>query len=229
MTEIATERRQRTEALRAEGFPRRLSQLYAVITACLIVQAGLHALTFLLEITLGDGLVGLPGAPVPLLTHVYRASFWVFALAIPLGCFFWMRWLDWSVKNRLVESGGRFGRTPAGVVWAYFIPLVNLYRPLIDLRRLYQAETRFGQEAPGVMTVWWLVTLAHLVLMLFDIRAGITPLTAASSALGFLSNALALTVILVFRSVQRRALPHGASPDEPAGDGLAPEPQGALA
>ena len=226
MTQNATERRQRVDDLRRDGFPRRLSALYAVMAACLIVQAGLHALTFLLEIVLRDDLIELPGTATSLLTHAYRASFWVFALAIPLGCFFWMRWLDWSVKNRLVESGGRFGRTPAGVVWAYFIPLVNLYRPLIDLRRLYQAETRFGQEAPGVLTVWWLVTLAHLILMLFDIRPGITPLTAASSALGFLSNALALTVVLVFRSVQRRPLPHGAPPDEAADEPPASEPQG---
>ena len=229
MTQSETERQQRVDALRAEGFPKRLSPLYAVILACLIVQAGLHALTFFLEVAVGDGLVELPGTTTSLLTHVYRASFWVFALAIPLGCFFWMRWLDWSVKNRLVESGGRFGRTPAGVVWAYFIPLVNLYRPLIDLRRLYQAETRFGQEPPSVFTVWWLVTLAHLLLMVFDLRDGITPLTAASSALGFLSNALALTTIFVFRSVQRRPLSHGVVPDAGAGQEAPSDAQGALA
>ena len=205
MIESDSERMQRAAALRAEGFPRGLATLYAVMTACLLVQALLHAWTFFAEIALTEE-VSLPfGGDPTLVTHAYRASFWVFALAIPLGCFFWMRWLDWSVKNRIVASDGRFGRTPGGVVWAYFIPVINLFRPLMDLRRLYAAETRFGAEAPGVLVAWWLVTLAHLGLMLFDLQPGITPLTAASSALGFLSNALALTVLMLFRSVQAAA------------------------
>ena len=205
MSESESERARRAASLRADGFPRSLAPLYAVMTGALIVQALLHAWTFFLEVAARDDVVRLPDGTEPFLMHAYRASFWVFALAIPLGCFFWMRWLDWSVKNRIVLSEGRFGRTPSGVVWAYFIPIINLFRPLMDLRRLYSAETRFGAEPPGVLLAWWVVTLAHLALMLFDLQPGITPLTAASSALGVLSNALALTVLLMFRSVQAHA------------------------
>ena len=198
-------RAERAAALRSKGFPRGLGTLYAVMTATLLVQVFLHAWTFLAEVALRDDVVTLPDGTEPFLMHTYRVAFWVFALAIPLGCVAWMRWLDWSVKNRIVLSEGRFGRTPAGVVWAYFIPVINLFRPLMDLRRLYAAETRFGAQPPGVLVAWWLVTLAHLALMLFDLQPGITPLTAASSALGVLSNALALMVLVLFRRVQAHA------------------------
>ena len=229
MSEADSERRGRAADLRAGGFPRSLAPLYAVMAAALIVQMALHAWTFALEVGFRDDVVPLPTGEEPFLLHAYRVSFWIFALAIPLGCFFWMRWLDWSVKNRLVLNDGRFGRTPSGVVWAYFIPGINLFRPLMDLRRLYAAETRFGAEPPGVLVAWWLITLAHLALMVFDIQPGITPLTAASSALGFLSNALALTVLMLFRSVQAyaaAAVPAAAPPDADADGTDAPLTQG---
>lgn len=214
----ARERLGRVRDLRLAGFPRRLEGLYAVMIGALALQALLHGFDALCEaaapLAIREDVEGRRG----LLGHAYLASFFVFALAIPVGCFSWMRWLDWSVKNRLVATEGRFGRTPASVVWAYFVPGLNLFRPLLDLQRLWRAESRFGGEAPMVITAWWVVTLAHLGLMAFSlVQGGATLLTAASSALGVLSNVLALAVLRVFWQVQKdqRPDPSDAAP-EPA-------------
>lgn len=212
----------RVRDLRLDGFPRRLDRPYAVMTASLLVQAALHTFTFLCEVAAPASIEGAPGDVGGLLGHLYVASFFVFALAIPLGCFYWMRWLDWSVKNRIVASEGRFARSPAQVVWAYFIPGLNLFRPLADLRRLWRAASRFAGEAPGVVTAWWVATLSHLGLMAVALAMeGITVVTAASSALGILSNVLALMVLSVFWQVQRMAGPEREDADTDLPQGAA--------
>ena len=200
------ERLSKVRDLRLADFPRRLDGLYAVMIGAIALQALLHLFTFLCEAAARRSVVEDVEGARNLLGHAYLGSFFVFALAIPVGCFFWMRWLDHSVKNRLVTSEGRFGRTPAGVVWAYFIPVLNLFKPLLDLQRLWRAESRFGGEAPLVLTAWWVITLAHLGTMAFSlVLDGITVMTAASSALGVLSNLLALAVLRVFWQVQPEA------------------------
>lgn len=193
--------RDRGRLLRARGWPRSVRAPLAVLTGALLVQLVLHGWTFAAEAFFADRVLPQAGGGRTPVGHLYLASFWVFALAIPVGCVAWMRWLDWSVKNVLASNGTRFGRTPAQVVWAYFVPGVNLYEPLRDLRRLYRANAR-GADAPGLLTAWWAVTLAHLLLMLFDLREGITVLTAASSFLGVLSQALALVVLRLFAARQ---------------------------
>ena len=220
----ARERMSAVRDLRLAGFPRRLDRLYAVMVGALALQALLHGFDFLCEIAAPLAVRPDVTGARSLLGHAYLASFFVFALAIPVGCFFWMRWLDWSVKNRLVASDGRFGLTPARAVWAYFVPVVNLFKPLLDLQRLWRGESRFGGEAPLVLTAWWVVTLAHLGTMAFAlVIGGINPLTAASSALGVLSNLLALAVLRVFWQVQAEARPargERAATDDPFADGV---------
>nr|WP_281373760.1 DUF4328 domain-containing protein [Parvularcula dongshanensis] len=190
----------------------------------LLVQLVLHAFTFACEV-LAPGLVlPQPGGGRTALGHAYLASFFTFAVAIPLGCFTWMRWLDWSVKN-LAAEGRAFPRTPAQVVWAYFIPGVNLYQPPRDLEALWRAQRRAAVPPPAVLPVWWGITLAHLALMLFDVQDGITILTVTSSALGVLGQVLALVLLRLFAQRQRhsgieprpRRLQEGAS--------MAPEPE----
>ena len=220
MTGRARDRMSAVRDLRLAGFPRRLDDPYAVMGGAIALQALLHAFNVLCEAFARGAITPDVEGARSVLGHAYLASFFVFALAIPVGCFFWMRWLDWSVKNRLVASEGRFGRTPAGVVWAYFIPVLNLFKPLTDLQRLWRAESRFGGEAPFVLTAWWVVTLAHLGTMAFALlMAGVTILTPASSALGVLSNLLALAVLRVFWQVQRNAGP--AREQVAADDGIA--------
>ena len=215
------ERMSKVRDLRLAGFPRRLEGLYAVMIGAIALQALLHGFDFLCEVAAPITVQGTDEVGRSLLGHAYLASFFVFALAIPVGCFFWMRWLDWSVKNRLVASDGRFGRTPAGVVWAYFIPVLNLFKPLMDLQRLWRAESRFGGEAPMVVTAWWAITLAHLGTMLFAlVLDGVTILTAASSALGVLSNLLALVVLRTFWQVQAEARPAKVEPRAAPAEGL---------
>lgn len=200
--EAATKRAERVAGLRHAGFPKPLGTLFDVMTGALAVQVTLHAFTLLCEAFARGAVLPGPGGERGLLGHLYLAAFFVFLVAIPLGCVTWMRWLDWSVKNRLIETDGRFGLTPARVVWAYFIPGLNLYRPLLDLKRLWRSEQRFTGGAPVLLTVWWLVTLAHLATMLGDVRPGITLLTIVSSALGVVSCALALALLRAFRRVQ---------------------------
>lgn len=216
------ERLSKVRDLRLADFPRRLDGLYAVMIGAIALQAFLHLFTFLCEVAAKGSVVPDVEGARNLLGHAYLGSFFVFALAIPVGCFFWMRWLDHSVKNRLVTSEGRFGRTPAGVVWAYFIPGLNLFKPLMDLQRLWRAESRFGGEAPLVLTAWWVVTLAHLGTMALALALdGITVMTAASSALGVLSNLLALAVLRVFWQVQPEARTTHAEPAVMPADGAA--------
>lgn len=214
------ERLSKVRDLRLKDFPRRLDGLYAVMIGAIALQAFLHLFTFLCEVAAKRSVVPDVEGARNVLGHAYLGSFFVFALAIPVGCFFWMRWLDHSVKNRLVATEGRFGRTPAGVVWAYFIPVLNLFKPLMDLQRLWRAESRFGGEAPLVLTAWWVVTLAHLGTMAFAlVLDGITVMTAASSALGVLSNLLALAVLRVFWQVQPEARTTRAEPAVMPADG----------
>lgn len=201
----ARERMSAVRELRLAGFPRLLDDPIAILTGALALQAGLHGFDAIYEF-LASPVVDAERTGRSLLDHAYHASFYVFALAIPVGCFFWMRWLDWSVKNRLVASEGRFGRTPGGVVWAYFIPLTNLFKPLLDLQRLWRAESRFGGEAPAVLIAWWAMTLAHLATMVAAfLISGTGILTPVSSVIGMLSNLLAIVVIGAFKPVQYRA------------------------
>ena len=217
---VSRERLSKVRDLRLQDFPRRLDGLYAVMIGSIALQALLHLFTFLCEAAARRGVVPDVEGARSVLGHAYLGSFFVFALAIPVGCFFWMRWLDYSVKNKLVASEGRFGRTPAGVVWAYFIPVLNLFKPLLALQKLWRAESRFGGEAPLVLTAWWVVTLAHLGTMAFAlVLDGITLMTAASSALGVLSNLLALAVLRVFWQVQPEARAMRAEPTVIPADG----------
>jgi hypothetical protein len=197
----------RGAALRLRGWPRSVRTPMAVLAGALFLQLVLHGWTFAAEAFFPDAVAVRADDTRTRLGHLYLASFFVFALAIPLGCFYWFRWLDHSVKNRWAAGDERFKRTPAQVVWAYFIPGLNLFRPLLDLRRLYRSVTRSGEDAPALLTVWWVVTLLHLCLMLFDLREGITAMTAASSALGVLSQLLALMVLRLFAIEQLREPP----------------------
>ncbi|WP_031552492.1 DUF4328 domain-containing protein [Parvularcula oceani] len=215
---------ERIAKLRAQGYPRGLKTLFAVMTGALLVQLVLHGFTFALEVLAPGRVAADAGGERGLLRHLYLGSFWIFALAIPIGCVTWMRWLDWSVKNALVEGRG-FGRTPAQVVWAYFLPGMNLVRPLQDLRALLAAARPDPPRRGVILELWWIVTLFHLATMLFDLDGGIDRITALSSALGVLSQMLALTVLRIFAARQPHSgIETGRDPAYRAGE-AASEPR----
>ncbi len=205
MTLTAADRRR--EEARAAGFPKPVAEVIAVCVGALLVQVAVHAMHFLARAT--AFIVGDPGAPVTetltALEAPYRASFFVFGVAVAIGAAAWFRWLSRAIMNLTADGIYAFRRSKGQVVGAYFLPGANLFQPLQDLRQLYRVlragnAWRTVEPLPWI-TVWWALTMVYLLLVVLNRIAGISEWSVIESALGVLISLLALTVLRCFSEI----------------------------
>ena len=196
----------RGDALRSHGYPKPVRDLVAIMVGAILVHLAVHVFTLTLELAAWSrGADGVRDG-FSELWSAYRASFFVFFVAAPIGCITWFHWLDRSIKNLYADGIEKFERTPFDVVMAYFVPLLNLYKPLFDLQRIYCA-VRAGNawhriRSVPILTLWWVVSLTQLLLMGIELALGFSWVTVVSSVVSLATALLALFVLRAFAMVQ---------------------------
>jgi len=183
--------------------------LYVKVGACLLA-VGADARRIVVAQRLEDGRVlvdVLLGADqLVMLASLLELVTFVVAAAL------FLRWQVTAHRNlpALGEAAPRVG-VIAGVA-AWFVPVVNLVRPLRVVQDLWRAGAR-GASAPALLRLWWIAWLAALIgvlaawVLLGDAadvaeRQRIDGLRAAATALSAIAASLALAV--VFRTTRRQ-------------------------
>ncbi|MEM6650939.1 MAG: DUF4328 domain-containing protein, partial [Pseudomonadota bacterium] len=176
----------RGTALRVkEGYPKPTAPVAEIIKGALWVQLAVHGATFALET--GALMMGQPkiGTELPFLRDVYQASFFVYFLAALMGCVAWFHWLDRMVKNIYADGVTNLNRTPLDVVLNYMTPGLNLWKPLQDFQAIYRAlwaKNEWTEKPPSpLLTFWWGVSIAQLILMGIENIVGLSWVTSLSS------------------------------------------------
>lgn len=122
--------------------------------------------------------------------------------------------------NRNASSIARTGlsHTPASMVWWYFVPVANLWKPYTATREVWDVTTRRSAETPpwGDLRLWWTCWIITTILDRFiskmadsediDVLLTATWMNIGSSLLAIGAAVYARRWILALDATQQRAL-----------------------
>gem|GEM_PF-6965989 len=123
----------------------------------------LYALVALLLALVGAALLVSQGLNLIDARLAERLGHWVFldletvlrVAILPIA----LLWLCWIVRIGTAVCG----KEGAESVGAYFIPVDNLIRPLLDIRAMWRAAEANAQHPPALLLFWWVHWLAFLL------------------------------------------------------------------
>jgi hypothetical protein len=177
-----------------------------VVVGAILVHMGVHLFQLVIGLVALARPADWPGADFGWLGEAYVAGYFIFGVAAVMGNVAWFRWLDHSVKNLYADGIVDTGLRPLDVVGAWFVPGVNLFRPLRHMRRLYQCVAGGNRwrrcDPPRIITIWWLASLAQLALIGLALWRGDEWLWPAASATGLVVATLALMILRRFARVE---------------------------
>jgi hypothetical protein len=139
-------------------------------------------------------------------------------------------WLNAAYRNIDVVAPGERRFSDSWAIFAWFVPFLSFVRPKAILNDVWRAggTSRADGQPGGVLTVWWLLWLANIVLNISatgnlggetaeEIKAGVTTSVAAD----FVALACAMFAIALVRMATDRLDDKAAALPGPP---LAPEP-----
>ena len=106
-------------------------------------------------------------------------------LALIIGAVFFIRWFLDAYRN-VDPLGGTRGFTKKWAGWAWFVPIVNLWRPKQIANEIWRASDPDHPDEPpsaatalwGVLTLWWVCWLASNFISQFGARMAFNGNTA---------------------------------------------------
>lgn len=92
---------------------------------------------------------------------VLIALFWLASLVASIG------WLYVAAKNAEIMRPGECEHTPKWAIWGWFVPFLNLFRPVAMVQQVWD-QCRGGAKTwggvPSLIRTWWGLLIVHFVL-----------------------------------------------------------------
>ncbi|MFG2787460.1 DUF4328 domain-containing protein [Streptomyces sp. NPDC048419] len=132
----------------------------------------------------------------------------VSAYAITLTATLFLTWFHRSRRNaRLISPGAELG-SDAWAVFAWLIPVVNLWVPrglLLGTQRASSPGTTEKGRDDVLVNAWWLAWVGHVAIATIGRSSTSLPLLVVTQALNITSAALAVCVVRRITSLQSSA------------------------
>jgi hypothetical protein len=204
-----------------EGDPGDRARLVAILllvyvgAAAIVILSGLADAWMLLEAKDGRFLDEADVASVELRENGVMV---VHAIAYIATVIVFGRFLVQANRNASTIAGTGLWHTPASMVWWYFVPVANLWKPYTATREVWDATTRRSGETPpwADLRLWWtfwiITTIADRVVSKMaesedvDVLLTATWMNIGSSLMAIGAAMYARAWILALDATQRKAL-----------------------
>lgn len=145
----------------------------------------------------------------------------VFVYAMTAAAVLFLVWLSRCRRNAQVLAPGTAAVSGAWSVFAWLIPVVNLWVPRTFVLDVQRASAGGAEKRPNTALVntWWVFLVAHSVVTAVGTQAGqaeAVSFVVVSAGLNIASATLVISVIQHITALQRAALSALTGPRSPA-------------